>query len=105
MFGTLTRRSQDELRKELEDLEQDKLNEMLQGAEPAPMHIPPGAVKTAEGGFIVAFAITHEVYFPRMQQRPRSRTKKRSCGACKPNSRCDIVIQASFFLSVFVVAV
>jgi len=37
---------EDELRKELEDLEQDKLNEMLQGAEPAPIHLPPGATRT-----------------------------------------------------------
>lgn len=39
---------EDELKRELEDLEQDKLNEMLQGAEPAPVHVPPGAVQTVE---------------------------------------------------------
>jgi len=39
---------EDQLREELEALEQDKLNEMLLGAEPAPIHIPPGATKTTE---------------------------------------------------------
>lgn len=38
----------DELRRELEDLEQDKLNEMLQGAERAPIHLPPTASRTEE---------------------------------------------------------
>jgi hypothetical protein len=47
----------DELRKELEDLEQDKLNEMLQGAEPAPIHLPPGATRTIAGRFMVTIFI------------------------------------------------
>jgi len=38
----------DELKRELEDLEQDQLNDMLKGAEPAPIHLPPGATKTTE---------------------------------------------------------
>lgn len=40
---------QDELKRELEELEQDQLNDMLKGAEPAPIHLPPGATKTTEG--------------------------------------------------------
>jgi len=39
---------EDELNKELEDLEQEKLNDMLRGAEPAPIHLPPGAAKRIE---------------------------------------------------------
>ena len=31
---------------------------MLRGAEPAPIHMPPGATKTIEGRSTVAFAIT-----------------------------------------------
>jgi len=38
----------DELKRELEDLEQDQLNDMLKGAEPAPIHLPPGATKIPE---------------------------------------------------------
>lgn len=49
LIRILTRRFQDELKRELEDLEQDQLNDMLRGAEPAPIHLPPGATKTTEG--------------------------------------------------------
>lgn len=38
----------------MEDLEQDQLNDMLKGAEPAPIHLPPGAAKTVEGKFTIA---------------------------------------------------
>jgi len=37
---------EDELLKELEELEQDKLNDMLRSAEPAPIHLPPGVTNT-----------------------------------------------------------
>jgi len=39
---------EDELKKELEGLEQDQLNDMLKGAEPAPIHLPPGFSKPTE---------------------------------------------------------
>jgi len=39
---------EDELRRDLEELEQDQLNDMLKGAEPAPIHLPPGATKITE---------------------------------------------------------
>lgn len=35
----------DELKRELDELEQDSLNDMLKGAQPAPIHVPPGATK------------------------------------------------------------
>jgi len=39
---------EDELKKELEGLEQDQLNDMLKGAEPAPIHLPQGVTKPTE---------------------------------------------------------
>lgn len=37
---------QDDLQRELDGLEQDMLNDMLKGAQPAPIHVPPGAAHT-----------------------------------------------------------
>ena len=61
--GTLIRRLQDELKKELGDLEQESLNDLLRNAEPAPIHIPPGATKTAEGRLVVLFVVALKLTF------------------------------------------
>jgi len=42
----------------LEDLEQDQLNDMLKGAEPAPIHVPPGATKTTEGMYALVVLVS-----------------------------------------------
>lgn len=45
----------EELKRELEELEQDELNERLSGAERAPMHMPAGS--RAEGVFSLILSI------------------------------------------------
>lgn len=84
---------QDELKAELEALEQEELDDRLAGAERAPIHAPtsPVGVTTGRERMLNIFRMTepradcHKAW----RREPRRTTRKRNCDSYKPSLPCS----------------
>jgi hypothetical protein len=80
---------QEDLKKELEELEQEDLNERLAGAEHAPVHLPPGARREQGSDYYIRFTPYHSL---RSQYPPpvckKRMTKRHNFVLSKLNLRC-----------------
>lgn len=72
--------TKDDLQRELEELEQQQLDDVLAGADHAPVHLP-GAPKTVPQSTFLSF-LTHDLYVKiQLSYRTSSRRGRRGNGA------------------------